>query len=209
MNLASLTAVQEWTWLGLKADQWIAVAGGSVGLAGVLVAWRALVHAKRSAKASEDSARAAQKSADEAATISGIERERWHDELTPTDQKEVVGQVEGRLPDVQGLFGTIRVNRVCRVNAVATVRATDVTTTTPITGLPLLLRPNREYRFHIQRLTQGVTVRSEVWFRFWPPIPELDGADWTCQCGRPLSKEATPDGRGHWEVLLPIKLKAL
>ncbi|MEU8278396.1 hypothetical protein ACFYOK_35580 [Microbispora bryophytorum] len=203
MNVAPLTAAQELTWLGLNADNWIAVAAGGIGLAGVVIAWRALVHARRSAESADESAKAAQRSAEEAATISRIERDRRHDDLAPPHPGEIQAEEESDTRLGAGhynVFGSITVPRDYRVRA----QAWNGTSLTPI-ALPLLLRANQPYRFHLDRLREGVTSGNptEIRFRFWPPVPDLDDTDaWTCPCSRPAGTDV--DARGHWELRVPI-----
>ncbi|WP_248965433.1 hypothetical protein [Sphaerisporangium perillae] len=202
MDRVSLVAAAEWAWLGLNDDNWISIGSGGVALGGAVAA---AIYAR-------GSKRAAERSADEAAAISKIERDRQRDEreqlhrqLHPTDQTKIEARLNGT-SGRRSLFGTITVNREYRADAVAML---DEKTTTPIANLPLLLRPNEEYGFHIEHWPEGrkAPQTQRLRFKFWPPIAELDDVDWTCPCGRPLAREETQEHRAHWEVILPIYFK--
>lgn len=196
-------AQEEWTWLGLNADNWIATGSGVVALAGFVVAMRALIHARKSAEASHASAMAAQKSADEAATISRIELDRRHDDLAPAHPGELRAEERSdpQHPGYYNLFGSITVPRDYRVRA----EMWNGTALSPI-ALPLLLRANQSQRFHIDRVPTGATDSTapiEVRIHFWPPVPDLDDtAPWTCACERQTGTDIS--GRGHWELRIPI-----
>lgn len=197
MNIPS-PAAQEWTWLGLNADNWIAIGSCIVAIVGV---GTAVIYARRSAKASANSAKSAEKSAEEAATISQIERDRRHDDLAPPHPGEIKAEEE---PDARlgrghyTAFGSITVPRDYRVKA----EAWNGTALTPI-DLPLLLRANQPQRFFIDRTSNGKSNVTEIRFQFWPPVPNLDDTDaWACPCARPTGDGAT--GRGHWELRVPV-----
>ncbi|WP_433225817.1 hypothetical protein [Microtetraspora malaysiensis] len=113
---------------------------------------------------------AAQKSADEAATMSQIEQERRKDErehlhrdLHPTDQTVVESFLKGSAR--QNLFGSLTVKREVRGHA-ETVLGPNARG--PVTGLPLLLLPNRAYEFHIEDWRDGQTKPQvdEIVFKF-------------------------------------------
>jgi hypothetical protein len=98
------------------------------------------------------------------------------------------------------LFASITVPRAYRVQAVAWMGNSS----TQI-SLPLLLEPNRPYRFPIEPWPPERTrpKTQEVRFRFWPPVAGADDTDpWTCRCGRPTGED--PSGPGHWERRVPV-----
>lgn len=154
------------------------------------------------------SARAARRSADEAARLSGIEAERRHDEredrhdrLAPPHPGKVAATLEdSAIGGSPSLFATITVPRAYRVQAAGW----NGTSRTPI-SLPLLIHANQPYRFHIEHWPAGreEPQTREVWFRFWPPIEDIDDTDpWTCPCGRP-ARENT-DKPSHWELRVRV-----
>lgn len=73
-----------------------------------------------------------------------------------------------------------------------------------VLSLPLLLRANQPYRFHIEHWPPGREEPQikEVRFHFWPPVDADDTPPWTCSCGRPTGDN--PDNFGHWELYVPI-----
>lgn len=126
MNPPFPGATSEWMWLGLNADNWIAIGSALVAVVSVFAAVRAVKDARRSADAAE-------KSATEAATLSKIEGERRKDEreethrsLQPTQQNVITASLKGP-PGGRNLYGDIEVDRETRVQAEA-ILTTGATT---------------------------------------------------------------------------------
>ncbi|WP_336214358.1 hypothetical protein [Nonomuraea sp. LPB2021202275-12-8] len=183
--------------LGLDADNLIAIASALIAVIGVGVA---AVIAQRSAIAAKKSAAAAEASAAEAATISHIERERRHDDLAPQHPIEIVAKREKRSGVRPDLYGSITIGRNYRVQGVAW----DGKSFTSL-NLPLLLLANQPQRFFIEPAPVGSNglVTQEVHLRFWPPVAELDGVDgWTCPCDRPTASGVQEPP--HWELRIPV-----
>ncbi|MEV7971271.1 hypothetical protein AB0O34_35550 [Sphaerisporangium sp. NPDC088356] len=204
MNTAPPT--DAWEFLGLTTDNWIAVAGGIVALAGVffggLYARRSSVSARKAADAGEDAAEAARKSAEEAATISRIERERRHDDLSPPHPGEITAEWDGarNANGTTNMVGSIAMPRDYRVQA----WAWNGTALTPV-SLPLLLRGNQPQQFHIEQKPRGARAiqTQEMRFRFWPPIACVDDTTaWTCPCDGPTGEDT--NGPGHWELRVQV-----
>lgn len=175
----------------MNTSDWIAI--GSAGLAG----W-AVLYARSSARSGKDSAASARRSADEAARISTIETERWHDDHKPPSPGQIVAELRAGTP-ADSLWGKISVPHGYRVNADAYYDTGGST----LLSLPLL-HPNQVYDLHIEQWPPGSTRPKvkEVRIRFWPPL-DVDKIDaWTCPCGRPTGE--TTDGPGHWEWRVPV-----
>ncbi|GLW13174.1 hypothetical protein Misp01_83020 [Microtetraspora sp. NBRC 13810] len=199
----------EWQFLGLNADNWIAISSAVVALLGVALAVR---YARRSAKAAQESAQvgrdaaqagkeaadAARRSAEEAATISQIERERRHDDLGPAHPGEIVAVAE-QTSGGRSLFGSITVARGYRVKATGWNG-----TASTLISLPLVLHANQPYRFHIEHFPADAQkpTTEELRFAFWSPIAEDEVPTWSCPCSRPTGEQA--DGAGHWELRVPV-----
>ncbi|WP_162642339.1 hypothetical protein [Streptosporangium sp. 'caverna'] len=177
----------------MDAGDWIAVAALVVALAAGYFA--------------AISARAARRSANEAARLSGIEAERRRDEreerherLAPSHPGSIVAVLEeSAVGGPKNLFGSITVPRDYRVQAEGWVRDSYT-----LLSLPLLLHANRPYRFHIEHWPpdREEPQTQEVRFHFWPPVDVDDTDPWTCSCGRPTGENA--DSFGHWELRVPI-----
>jgi hypothetical protein len=160
-----------------------------------------------SASASRESAaETGRRTADEAAALTEIERDRRQSERQERHENHAPlspGRIIAELRDgtaTASLFGSITVTAGYRVLADAQF-ATGGSTRI---GLPSILHPNQPYDFQIEQWPPGSTqpVTKEIRFRFWPPI-EGDGVDgWTCPCGRPTGESL--DGPGHWEWRVPV-----
>ncbi|MEU9886966.1 hypothetical protein [Sphaerisporangium sp. NPDC051011] len=164
--------------------------------------------AEASEKSAAISAAAATKSADEAARLTQIEaardrvaNEASHRQLAPAHPGEIAATLEGEAHNAS-LFGSITLTGTYRVQAQGVVGETR----TAISGLPLLLHAHKPHRFHIEHWPKDRKrpQTTEILFRFWPPIAEIDDTDpWTCPCGRPTGE--TMNGPGHWEMRVPVK----
>jgi hypothetical protein len=158
--------------------------------------------AEASATSAETSAAAATRSADEAERQTQIESDRRrdeqesrHDSISPTtDAKITIESLDGKAGKY-ALFGSITLARDYRVQAEGWIGNSS----TPISGLPSLLRAHTTYRFYIEPWSKDqTTARTEkIQLRFWPPVAGVDEVDpWECLCGRPTGE--TLKGAGHW-----------
>ena len=186
----------------MDSEDWIALVGVVVAVIAVGLSVRALRYSRDSTKASREAADAALRSAQEAATISRIEKERHHEDLAPPSPVEITAELEEspRGAGQASLFGEIIVPRDYRVRATARVGNSFRQL-----FLPLLLQANRTHRFEIERWAPGQTEpqTDEIWFEFWPPVQGYDGpGPWQCSCDRPATDE--PGSSGHWEWKIPV-----
>jgi hypothetical protein len=197
----------------MSGPSWTDIVGAVGGSVGVLVALPSLYFARRATNAGVDSAaaareagEAARRSADEAAALTQIERERRkdereqrHEELGPESPGVIVAELrEGRA--TKSLFGSIRVPNNYRVRAGAIFHVGGLTEL----GVPLVIHANEWVDFQIEQWPPGSTQpkTQAIKFQFWPPL-EVDGVDvWTCPCSRPVDESI--GALGHWEWVVPV-----
>lgn len=166
------------------------------------------LEAKRSADAAEESVKqaarsadAAERAAEAAAEANRLEHERDHDRLCPTFPGVIKASLDPAVAGMRGLMASITVDRTYRVTAEA--RWDDGRASGPI-GMRLVLHAGQPKTFQIEAWPPGKTqpTAEEILFKFWPPIPGTDGADWNCPCSRP---NGAGTGAGHWEV--PVRVQ--
>lgn len=187
----------------MSTSDWIALTAVVVTVAGLGVAVIAAYFARVSARAGNVSAEASRRSAEEAAAIVAIERERRseerevrHADLAPPNPGEIITELRPNPRTGQSsLFGTITLPRGYRVRAArkyADGGSSDI-------GIAMLPPPNRVVDFHIEHWPPGATdvQTQELVFKFWPPLDIDDTDTWSCPCGRPTAEAM--DGPGHWE----------